>query len=141
MNFKTLLKKVLTQACVYFSIVTALYALVVTIVYVDDPVVLLEASRVLLFFVASILVAIANGIFSVKMLHGAVRLIIHYLLTTFAFASCLMLPISPEPSTMTVGLVAFSVLYFIIAAISALLRSRYRSKEDEDKEYSSQFRK
>ena len=141
MNFKALIKKIFTNACIYFSIVTALYALIVLIVYVDDTEVLLDASRVLLFFVASILVAIANGIFKIKKLHGALRLFLHYIITIFAFYACLMLPISPPASTLTVGLVAFSVVYIIVAALVALFRARYKSKADVSGEYRSQFGK
>ncbi len=141
MNFKAFIKKILTNACVYFSAVTALYALIVLIIYVDDTEVLLDASRVLLFFVASLLVAIANGIFKIKKLHGAVKLFLHYLLTLFSFYACLMLPLSPPASTLTVGLAIFSVIYFIVAAIVALLRARYRSKSESDGTYRSQFGK
>ena len=141
MDIKGLIKKMFTNACVYFSIVTALYALIVVIVYVDDEKVLLDAARVLLFFVASLLIAIANGIFKIKKLHGGIRLAIHYIITLFAFYSCFMLPISPEPSTMTVGLVTASVIYFIVAAIAALFRSRYKAKADVDVAYKSQFGK
>lgn len=141
MNIKDLIKKILVQSCVFFTIATALYSIVVMTIYVDDTQVLLDASRVLLFFVASFLLACANGVFKIERIHVALRFFIHYLLSTFAFCSCLMLPISPEPSTMTVGIVIFSVTYLIITGIVALFRTRYKSLSSEKKEYKSQFSK
>ena len=141
MNLKSIIKKILTNACVYFSIITAIYAVVVMIVYVDDTSVLLDASRVLLFFVASLLFACANGIFGLAKLPSPAKLLIHYLLSLFAFYSCMMLPISPDPSVLLVGLSLFSVFYFILAALIALFTSRYKARENKTTEYKSQFKK
>lgn len=141
MNIKEFIKKTLARSCVYFTIATAMYSLVVMTIYVDDKQVLLDASRVLLFYVASLLLSCAGVIFKIERLHVALRFLIHYLLSTFAFCSCLMLPISPDSSTMVVGIVLFSVAYLIIAGIVALFRSRYRALTAEKKEYKSQFTK
>ena len=141
MNIKNFIKKALVQSCVFFTIATALYSLVVMTIYVDDEQVLLDASRVLLFYVASLLLACAGVIFKIEKIHAALRFLIHYLLSTFAFCACLMLPISPAPSTMVVGIILFSVAYLIVAGIVALFRSRYRAISSEKKEYTSQFSK
>ena len=141
MNFKSILKKALTRACVYFTAVTAIYSLIVMIVYVDDTAVLLDASRVLLFFVASILFSFANGVFALEKLSSPTKFFIHYILTLFAFYSCMMLPISPAGTTLLVGLALFSVLYFIIAAIVGVVRARYKARANQTAEYKSQFTK
>ena len=126
---------------VFFTVIAAIYSLIVMIIYVDDDQVLLDASRLLLFFVASVLFSCANGLFKLKKLNGALRIIIHYLLTLFAFYSCMMLPISPDTSAMFVGLALFSVLYFIVTGLIALFKARYRSRFEEKSAYSSQFSK
>ena len=141
MNFKSILKKVLTMTCVYFTAVTAIYSVIVMIVYVDDTAVLLDASRVLLFFIASFLFALANGVFALEKLSAPAKFFIHYLLTLFAFYSCMMLPISPAPNTLLVGLALFSIVYFIAAAIFGVIRARYRSRANQTAEYKSQFAK
>ena len=141
MNFKALIKKVFTNACVYFSIITAIYSVIVMIKYVDDTLVLLDATRVLLFFLASILFAFANGVLKLEKLHGAVKILIHYFISLFAFYACMMLPISPEGSTLLVGILLFSVVYFVIMALVALFRSRYRSRLDQKSDYKPQFKK
>ena len=141
MNAKTFIKKALTNACVYFSVITAIYAIIVMIIYVDDKQVLLDASRVLLFFLGSLIFSVANAIFKHTKLSSPAKLTVHFLLSLFAFYSCMMLPISPAPSTMLVGLSLFAVIYFITAAIIAVFSSRYKTKSNQSIEYKSQFRK
>ena len=141
MDFKSLLKKILTDTCVYFTVVTALYSLVVMIVYFDDDRVLLDAVRVMLFFLASFLFAIANGVLRISRIHGGVRVLIHFLLSLFAFCSCMLLPLSLDSRSMIVGIVVFAVLYFVIASIIAAFNSRYKTKLGKVDEYKSQFSK
>ena len=141
MNLKALIKNILKNACIFFTIFTAIYSVISAIVNVDDSLVSLEVSRVLLFFVASVLFAIANGIFKIPKLHGAVKFIIHYFLTLCAFWTCMLLPLSLDSTTTIVGIVIFSLLYLVIALITSLIISRYRRNENQDKEYTSQFKK
>ena len=74
-------------------------------------------------------------------LSSPAKFFIHYLLTLFAFYSCMMLPVSPAGTTLLVGLALFSVLYFIIAALVGLIRARYKSRVNQTAEYKSQFTK
>ena len=141
MNFKSLLKKVLTNTCVYFTAITAIYTLLVMIVNLDDELVLLDAGRVMLFFLASLLVSLANGVFKIEKIHGGVKLSVHFILTTFAYWACLLLPLSLDSRSTLVGIVVFVVLYFIAAAIIAAFRSRYKKKLGKVDEYKSKFLK
>ena len=141
MNIKALIKNIFKNACICFTVFTALYSIISAIINVDDSVVSLEVSRVLLFFVASVLFAIANGIFKVPKLHGSLKFILHYFLTLCAFYSCMLLPLSLDSTTTIVGIVIFSLFYLIIAVVSSLIISRYKANENQDKEYVSQFKK
>lgn len=139
MNLKSLIRKIFTQSCVCFTVVTAIYSLIVMVIHVDDVEVLLDASRLMLFFVASVLFSIANVIFKIKKLHGALRLCIHFVLSAFAFYSCMMLPVSPDASSAMVVLTCFTVIYFLAAALIAAFKARYRSRFEDKTEYKSQF--
>lgn len=141
MNLKALTKNIFKNACIFFTIFTALYCVIAAIVNVDDSVVRLEVSRIILFFVASILFSAANGIFKLERVHSAVKFIIHYLLTLAAFASCMLLPLSLDTSTSIVGAALFSVIYLIIAVIASLIRARYKKNADKDEEYVPQYKK
>ncbi len=141
MNLKPLIKHILKNACICFTVFTAAYSAISAIVNVDDAVVSIEVSRVLLFFMASILFAAANGIFKVETLGGGAKVLLHYIFTLAAFYTCMLLPLSLDTSTLIVGIALFSVLYLIIFGIYSLIRSRYKANTKQNEKYTSQFKK
>ena len=141
MTLSAIIKKIFSKTCVYFSVITALYALLVMITNVDDELVLLDAARVLLFFVASILFAIANALLSFGKLSGPIKVFLHYLVYLFTFAACFMLPISPENSTFIVGIVLFTIVYAFALTVILIIRSRYKVRAEKQQDYKSQFKK
>ena len=141
MNLKALTKNIFKNACIIFTVFTAIYCIISAIINVDDSLDQLEVSRVILFFIASILFATANGVFKIERLHVAVKFILHYVLTLFAFWACMLLPLSLDTSTAIVGVALFSVLYLIVALIASLIRSRYKKNTDKDEEYVPQYKK
>ena len=141
MNIKDALRKIMTEACVLFSFITAVYALIVYLVFVEQDQVLMDAGRVLLFFVFSVLFSVANGICRVKTLASALRFLIHFLISTLAFYLCFLLPVQMTPSAVFVGMILFVLGYFAVAGIFALIRSRFRKTKDANTVYERQYSK
>ena len=141
MTLSAILKKFFTKSCVYFSVLTALYALLVMITNVDDELVLLDAARILLFFVASMLFSLANILLSFGKLSGPLKVLLHYLICLLTFCTCFMLPISPESSTMVVGIVLFTIIYAISLTVILVVRSRYKVRAEKHEDYTTQFKK
>lgn len=141
MNIKQTIKKILTDACVLFSLITAAYALIVWLTYVNQNQVLLEAGRVVLFFVFSLLVSGANGIYRYQPLSSALRLVLHFLICTLSFYLCFLLPLSMPGSSVLVGLIFFILAYLLIMGIIAGLASRFRKNREAAEEYKSQYTK
>lgn len=141
MNIKRTIKKILTDACVLFSLITAAYALIVWLMYVNQDDVLVDAGRVLLFFVFSLLVSGANGFYRLHSLAGALRLTVHFLVCTLAFYLCFLLPLSMPDSSVLVGIVLFILAYFLVMGIVAGFSSRFRKNREAAEEYKSQYTK
>lgn len=139
MDIKTNIKKIFSKACVLFTVIIAIYTMIVAFVNVDQSTILLDGVRVLLFFVFSLLISIANFIFSLKQVPSVARLLVHYAISALAFYICLMLPIAPTPSHTVVGLVIFTIIYFIAVGIIALFRARYKKQSDTDRSYKKHF--
>ena len=89
-----LIKKWLAHTCVYFTVVTLIYMIIQAIVNVNDEALLLDAGRTALFFLFSLLIALANTVFSIDKLITALKVAIHFVLVMFAFYACLLLPLS-----------------------------------------------
>ena len=141
MNIRTFLKKTIISACVYFSIITALYSLITLLTHLDEIPVLINAGNVCLFFIFSLLLSFANRVLSLSNLGGGLKLFLHYIICLFAYYTCFMLPISPNASGMLIGLVLFTVIYFIIAGFIALFSSRLKKNTEKSKAYTNQFKK
>lgn len=140
MSLKVFIKKALTHACVYFSIIMLLYIAIAAIMTVNEDRLLLEASRTVLFFVFSLLLACANVVFSLKRISAVLRTVIHYFITLFAFYACLLLPLSLRAASLLIGFAVFTALYAAVMGISAFILSRYRSSAERTEEYSKQFK-
>ncbi len=139
MEIKKLIKKTLVSACVIFTIVTAIYMLILQIMNISKESAAVEAGRVLLFFVFSLLLALANALLSIKSIHAALRYSAHYLITTFGFWACFCLPNSMDASKTLVGIVLFSAAYAIIMAIYAFIKSRLKKAMKNEEKYEKQF--
>lgn len=140
MEIKKLIKKTLVSACVIFTVTTALYMLILQIMNISDVSASVEAERVLLFFVFSLLLALANMLLSIKAIHAALRYAAHYIIATFGFWTCFCLPNDKMDASKTlVGIVLFTVGYAIVMAIYAFIKSRLKKAVKSEDKYEKQF--
>lgn len=142
MSVKNFIKKLLVRSCVYFTCITAVYIAISALLSVsDDLLVLIDAKRLVLFLVFSVLLASANSLLSIERLSAALRIFLHYIITAFAFYVCFMLTQNMRTSVMIVGLVIFTVIYFAIMGIVAAFKSRYRKNLEKAQKYQKQYSK
>lgn len=140
MDLKKLIKKIISSACIYYTIISAVYMLIMTFITTDDaPAV--EASRVLLFFVFSILWAIADALKRFKAIPFPFGRIIHFIICIFGLYSCFMLPVRMTPSNILTGLIIFSLIYWIYVGLKAFFASRLKINREEAQKYQGQFKK
>ena len=141
MELKKILKKMLNSACIIFTVCTALYMLAMLIIHVGDDAVPIEAGRVLLIFVFSVLLSIANALLSIEQIHVALRYVIHYSITAFGFWACFCLPNRMNFSRSLVGIVLFSIVYAIIMPITRFFARKLKKLKEPKKKYQKQFSK
>lgn len=144
MDLKNFIKKTLTGATVYFSIITLLYGFVVALIYTEAEEILLEGSRIYFFFLFSLMFSSANAILKIDSVSSFLRRILHYFITVLAFLFCILLPATNEKtgaSFIVVGLSALTLIYVLIfVAISAIKASLSR-KRNKKEEYQKHFSK
>ena len=141
MTVKGFIKKLLVRSCVYFTVCMLVYMILAVIINVGDGDLLLDAGRTVLFFVFSLLLAGANTVFSIKSLHAAVRIILHYLFTIFGFYVCFMMSLGMRTTQVFIGLVLFTVVYFIVLGIVAAFKAKYRTNTERSENYEKQYKK
>ena len=141
MEFKKLIKKALNLSCIYFTVITACYILILQISNISEGDAAVEATRVLLYFLAAVLISIAHTIYSIQKINAAVRVIIHYLICVFAFYTCFLLPVNMRASFMFTGTVIFTLIYAIAVTVFTLFRAKLKKNREMSAEYQSQFSK
>ena len=111
------------------------------IVNVSDETLLLDAGRTALFFVFSLLLALANTVLTIDKLSTAFKVVIHFIIVMFAFYACLLLPLSMPASSVFVGLIFAAIVYAITMGLVALFRSRYKRISENHENYEKKFNK
>lgn len=140
MAVKNFIKRLLTNSCIYFSAIMLIYIIIAAIINVDEARLLLDASRVILFFVFACLLSAANSVYGIKTVSGGLRLLCHFLIVIFAVYTCLILPLDLRSASNFVGLVLFAILYFSVFGIYAAISSRYRKNKESHQQYKRQFK-
>lgn len=136
MEIKKQIKNSLFMCCVYFTAIMVCYMAILQFMNMDSVPAAVEAYRVLLFFLASFLFAIANFVRHINM-NSALKILCHYLICVFAFFACFLL----QGSYIVIGIVVFTILYFIVRLLIMLFSSRLKKNREQTEEYTKQFSK
>ena len=140
-----MLKKVLTSACVIFTVLVGGYSMINLILYSSDPssYLALSSLRVFLFFPFALILAFANRIFDVKGMDSWLKVALHFIVTMLDAYLCLVLPIGSDmaPSAMLVGMFMFLVLYAAILAVMGLCRAKKKSEDNAKQDYTPVYAK
>ena len=142
MDLKIFIKKTLINSAILFTTMTVLYSLLVILVNADAKEILLEASRILLFFIFSVMVSLANSILGVKAIPSALRYVLHFLLCAAAFYLCMLFPLvnaGAGGSFVVVGLSAFTLVYVIGLVIITIIKSTVTRKKEKKQDYTNRF--
>ena len=142
MDLKTFIKNTLINTCIIFTVATLFYCLLVSLVNASATEILLEATRIILFFFFALLVALANSLFSVKHIPSAFRYILHFLLCGFAFYLCLLFPLieaGASGSFVIVGLSAYTLLYVIGLVVITIIKVNVTRSKDKKQDYTNRF--
>ncbi len=141
MDIKQFIRKYINAACVYFTLITFLYMLCMAFINISDDSPAVEASRVLLFFIFSVLWSIADAIRAFKRIPAVLGRVIHFVICIFAFYACFMLPVRMLPSNILSGLVIFTLVYWVILGIKTFFASRLQRNREQAEPYQGQFKK
>ena len=133
MNSWRLVKKLLINTCVYFTLISVVILLLGLLADGGGAGGVLSTQS-LLFLPFSLLMAIAQELLRADKLARWIRFVLHYVITLLDIYLFLLLPSSARPSSATL-LVLFAILtlvYWILFGIIALLISRVKKLLEED---------
>ena len=140
MDLKKLISGIWSYACGLFTAMTAIYALIVTIMTVNQEI-YLSGERIIMFFLFSLIFAIANSILKITSINSVIRYILHFAAIGLDVYFCLLMPADMQGSKIVVGIAFYTVIYLIIMAIRSIFRTKLRANLEKTEEYKRQFKK
>ena len=144
MDLKLFIKKISINTCILFTAITVIYSLLVSLLNPAAEQILIDGTRIVLFFFFSLIISFANALLTVKYINGVLRYIIHYLLSATAFYLCILFPsisASTGGSFAVVGLSLFTVIYALVFAVINIVRTSDRRRKEKKEEYTSRYSK
>ncbi|MBO5938642.1 MAG: hypothetical protein J6Q82_03990 [Clostridia bacterium] len=141
MNFRNFFKSLLRDTSIYFTIMTALYSLGMLIVNVREEKVLLRADTLCFLFLFALLAALGHSVLRISSIVRAARLLLHYVILALSFYLCLLLPNGMKTAQVFVGLVLFTIVYWIGAGLVHIFTARFRKNSEHSENYEKQFQK
>ena len=141
MNIKTILKNMLRDTSIYFTLITAAYAALMMVVNVSVEEPAIRASWLLYIFIFSVLGALSMCIFRIDTMNKALRVAIQYVILLFGSYVCFFLPLSFSGSQIMIGLTFVSVIYAVILGVYLFFSYRLNKNRKKEEVYESKFKK
>ena len=139
---KDFVQKIVVPACIYFSVITVPFALLVYAIYGGGGSVgTLSALRTAAFFAFALVFATANALVKSERIAFGLRVLIHAALTGLGFLLFMLLPAELESSGILSGLFVYYVIYGIVLAVILIKRSQTKRLENKQTEYREMFKK
>ena len=133
MKISTLIKTLLTGACVYYAVFSLLLIVIGIILKGGISDVAISVVNMALLFPFGLVMTGAQLLAKSEAFSKILRTLLHYLITLVAFFLFLLLPANPSAkgSYYLVGLLMISILYWLAFAIVAITKKRLRSFKEE----------
>ncbi len=140
---KETMKKALSLACVYFTVITLLLVLIFLIMGGSTAGAMHPAAQ-LLIFPAAFLFAAARMIFESDKVESITKFVCHYCLIVGGIWFLLYLPNKAPDVSGSSSLIFFvfvNVVYFVTMFVKSSLRGRHKKLERDTSKYKSVYRK
>ena len=131
MKKSLILKKLLTGACVYFTVCTVLL-LIINLLLKDSAEIAIGVLNILLLFPFALSLS-AGSLIRESKLSGVLRAVLHYFVFTAAFMLFLWLPsrMTKSLTNVLIMLVLITVGYWLVFLVSRFTVHRFHSFKEE----------
>lgn len=129
-----MIKRSAISACSWFTVLTVFYSLLFLSINGKGY---MSALVVLLFYPLTFSVCLATNIMRSDKFKTETKIILHFLLLSFAFFGCFIGPNLGAISSSTLLIIAFAyvIVYFVTMVIFLIVRSKKKKIADNKKEY------
>lgn len=139
---KDFIQKIVVPACIYFTIITVPFALLVFAIYGGGSFGgTLSALRTAMFFIFALVFSTANALVKSERITFGMRILIHALLTGVGFWLFILLPAQLGGSGTLTGMLIYLVVYAIVLVVVLAKRAQNKKLENRQSEYREMFKK
>ena len=133
MKFSTLIKQLLTGACVYYAIASLLLLLINILIKGSISEVAISVLNVVLLFPFGLAMSGAQMLLKSPSLPKLAGMLLHFTITLTAFLLFLLLPANPHAKAgyYLIALLLVAILYWIGYAVVTLTKKRFQSFREE----------
>lgn len=136
---KDFINKILVPACIYFTVFTVPFALIMFTIYGKNGT--FTAHRVAASFGFMLALAASNALLRGNKLVLPLRVALHAIITGAGFWLFMLLPIDDASVNPLIGMLIYYVIYAVIMAIIGLRGASAHRRADREQEYKSMFKK
>ena len=141
MTARKIFRNLLTDTSVFFTVITPIYAALHMVVNTTEEEALIPVSFLLYIFLFSLLGALSMLVYRLNSLNKALRVAIQYVIILFGAYACFFAPLKMAGSTVLIGLVITSVIYFAIFGVCVFFTWRFNKNKGKEEVYESKFKK
>ncbi|MBQ9080780.1 MAG: hypothetical protein IJY27_06885 [Clostridia bacterium] len=140
---KDFVKNIVIPACIYFTVLTVPFALLIYAIYGGSAESggTLSAFRTAMSFVFALVFAAANALVRADKPSRPVRIALHAIITGLGFWLFMLMPAELEGAGELMGMLIYYIVYAIILAVLSLNRAQARRRREKEEEYKSVFKK
>lgn len=128
-------KKVINKSALYYTIIVAVFSIIVLLSNSDKETVFVDPARILYFLPFCVCFAIANTVLQYKTIEAITRWLLHFVLTVLGAFLFIILPANLDSSSGNfMGIILILAIYLVGVLFSVILTSRIRKSLKQDKE-------
>lgn len=136
---KDFANKILVPACIYFTLFTVPFALIMFTIYGNDGT--FTAHRVASSFGFMLVLSISNALLKSNKPSLPLRVALHAIITGVAFWVFMLIPLDDGSINPLIGVLIYYAVYAVIMAIIGLRTSGARRRAEREQDYKSMFKK
>ena len=136
---KDFINKILVPACIYFTVFTVPFALIMFAIYSKEGI--FSAYRIAASFGFMLALSMSNALLKANKLTLPLRVALHAIITGVGFWLFMLLPLDDGSINPLIGMLVYYVIYTVIMTIIGLRSASAHRRADREQEYSSMFKK
>ncbi len=141
MSVLKILKRLVVDTSVYFTIITAIYSAIHLLINTSEEEAAIPSSMLLFLFLFAFLGAVSQAVYRLEVMHKLLRAALQCLIITVSAYICLFMPLQMNGNGTIIGLTATVMIYFICFGIGSFFNARFKALKEKEEQSKKNLKK